>query len=66
MQTSPPLAGRALIASLIEVNSPTLSTPSPTVHVQQQPQSPSDVPAGGHFVRQSVAEFGNVTIDRRA
>src|SRR5215470_2603485 len=57
MQTSPPVLGSAWIAALIEVYWPTLSTPSPTVFVQQQPHSPSDV-EGGHFVRQSVAEFG--------
>ena len=37
---------------------------SPTVTVKQQPHSP--LPVEGHPVRQSCAEFGKVTMDRRA
>jgi len=53
------------MAALIDVNLPTLVTPSPTVTVQQQPHSVSPVD-GGQGLRQSVAEPGNVTMDRRA
>src|SRR5262249_21552439 len=65
MQTSPPNSGNALIASLIDVYLPQVFTPSPTVQVQQQQHSPFPV-EGGHLVRQSVAELGKVTIDKRA
>ena len=49
--TSPPVEGRELIAAWIEENLPVLTTPSPTVQVQQPPQSP---PPAGNGVRQSV------------
>ena len=67
MQTSPPFVSE-LIAALMEVYCPTLSTPSPTVTVQQQPHSDCVlVPVeGGQGWRQSVAELGNVTMDNRA
>jgi hypothetical protein len=56
MQTSPPASGRALIAAWIEVYLPKLSTPSPTVTVQQQPQeSLPSLLQHVHGLRQSVA-----------
>ena len=58
--------GQRLIASLIEVNCPTLSTPSPTVQVQQQRTLVAlPVPMAATGVRQSVAELGKVTIESR-
>ena len=54
-----------LMAALIDVYCPTLSTPLPTVTVQQQLQSSCVPVEGGQGVRQSVAELGNVTMDSR-
>jgi len=50
MHTSPPVEGSELIAAWIEENLPVLTTPSPTVQVQQQSQS---APPDGKGVRQS-------------
>jgi len=54
MQTSPPASGRALMAAWMEVYLPKLSTPSPTVTVQQQPHEASPLQQL-QGLRQSVA-----------
>ena len=66
MQTSPPLVSE-LMAALIDVYCPTLSTPSPTVTVQQQPQSSSVLClcSTAKVYGNPSPNWGNVTMDNR-